>query len=40
MTFRQEPLFTEWLAIVGPFVAVPPVVEHFEPIADLDRTGY
>lgn len=25
MTFRQEPLFTEWLAIVGPFVAAPPV---------------
>jgi heme-degrading monooxygenase HmoA len=28
--FRQSPLFAEWRAIVGPFFAVPPVVEHFE----------
>lgn len=28
--FRQGPLFTEWRAIVGPFFAVPPHVEHFE----------
>jgi heme-degrading monooxygenase HmoA len=28
--FRQSPLFTEWRAIVGPFFAAPPVVEHFE----------
>jgi len=28
--FRQSTLFTEWRAIVGPFFAVPPVVEHFE----------
>ena len=28
--FRQSPLFTEWRAIVGPFFATPPVVEHFE----------
>ncbi len=28
--FRQSPLFTEWRAIVGPFFAVPPHVEHFE----------
>jgi heme-degrading monooxygenase HmoA len=27
--FRQGPLFTEWRAIVGPFFAAPPVVEHF-----------
>ena len=27
--FRQGPLFTEWRAIVGPFFAQPPVVEHF-----------
>jgi len=27
--FRQGPLFPEWRAIVGPFFAVPPVVEHF-----------
>jgi heme-degrading monooxygenase HmoA len=28
--FRQGPLFPQWRAIVGPFFAVPPVVEHFE----------
>lgn len=28
--FRQGPLFVQWRAIVGPFFAVPPVVEHFE----------
>ena len=28
--FRQSPLFTEWRASVGPFVAAPPHVEHFE----------
>ena len=28
--FRQGPLFAQWRAIVGPFFAVPPVVEHFE----------
>ena len=28
--FRQGPLFTQWRAIVGPFFAAPPVVEHFE----------
>ena len=27
--FRQSPLFAEWRAIVGPFFAQPPVVEHF-----------
>jgi heme-degrading monooxygenase HmoA len=27
--FRQGPLFAEWRAIVGPFFAKPPVVEHF-----------
>jgi heme-degrading monooxygenase HmoA len=27
--FRQGPLFGEWRAIVGPFFAAPPVVEHF-----------
>ena len=28
--FRGSPLFTEWRAIVGPFFASPPVVEHFD----------
>lgn len=30
VAFRQGPLFPQWRAIVGPFFAVPPVVEHFE----------
>ncbi len=28
--FRNGPLFAEWRAIVGPFFAAPPAVEHFE----------
>jgi heme-degrading monooxygenase HmoA len=28
--FRQSPAFQEWRAIVGPFFAEPPVVEHFQ----------
>ena len=31
--FRQGPLFTEWRAIVGPFFAQPPLVEHFTLVA-------
>lgn len=31
--FRSGPLFPEWRAIVGPFFASPPVVEHFELLA-------
>jgi heme-degrading monooxygenase HmoA len=27
--FRESPLFAEWRAIVGPYFAQPPVVEHF-----------
>ena len=30
VAFRQGPLFPEWRAIVGPFFAGSPVVEHFE----------
>lgn len=30
VTFRQGALFAEWRALVGPFFAAPPVVEHFE----------
>jgi heme-degrading monooxygenase HmoA len=30
VAFRGGPLFPEWRAIVGPFFAAPPVVEHFE----------
>ena len=28
--FRGGPLFTQWRAIVGPFFASPPLVEHFD----------
>lgn len=28
--FRQSPAFAEWRAIVGPFFAGPPQVEHYE----------
>ncbi len=28
--FRGSPLFAQWRAIVGPYFATPPVVEHFE----------
>ena len=27
--FRESELFTQWRAIVGPFFAAPPQVEHF-----------
>ena len=31
--FREGPLFPQWRAIVGPYFAVPPSVEHFELVA-------
>jgi heme-degrading monooxygenase HmoA len=31
--FRQGPAFAQWRAIVGPFFASPPSVEHFELVA-------
>ena len=31
--FRQSPAFAEWRAIVGPFFASPPVMEHFNLLA-------
>lgn len=34
--FRQSPAFTEWRAIVGPYFATPPVVEHFNLLAKSD----
>jgi len=27
--FRESPAFAEWRAIIGPFFAQPPQVEHF-----------
>jgi heme-degrading monooxygenase HmoA len=32
--FREGPLFPAWRAIVGPFFAKPPVVEHFTLVAE------
>ncbi|MBW8757920.1 MAG: antibiotic biosynthesis monooxygenase [Burkholderiales bacterium] len=32
--FRGGPLFPAWRAIVGPFFAKPPVVEHFELVTN------
>lgn len=29
VAFREGPLFAQWRAVVGPFFAGPPVVEHF-----------
>ncbi len=34
--FRQGPLFAQWRAIVGPFFAQPPHVEHFTLLAKSD----
>jgi heme-degrading monooxygenase HmoA len=31
--FRQSPAFQDWRAIVGPYFAGPPVVEHFTLLA-------
>ncbi|HEY6446510.1 MAG TPA: antibiotic biosynthesis monooxygenase [Acidobacteriaceae bacterium] len=30
--FRESPAFAEWRAIIGPFFAAPPVVEHYEGV--------
>ncbi len=32
LEFRASPLFAQWRAIVGPFFAEPPRVEHFEQV--------
>ena len=32
--FREGPLFAQWRAIVGPFFAAPPAVEHFTLFAE------
>jgi len=32
--FRQGPLFVEWRSHIGPFFAMPPVVEHFELLTE------
>lgn len=32
--FRGSPAFAQWRAIVGPFFASPPVVEHFDLLTE------
>jgi heme-degrading monooxygenase HmoA len=39
VAFRGGPLFAQWRAIVGPFFAAPPVVEHFNLAAEVQSTG-
>ena len=34
--FRQSAAFADWRAIVGPFFAAPPTVEHFNLLAKSD----
>jgi heme-degrading monooxygenase HmoA len=34
--FRQSPLFAQWRAIIGPFFASPPFVEHFTLLTKSD----
>ena len=34
--FRESPAFADWRAIVGPFFAGPPPVEHFNLLAKSD----
>ena len=34
--FRESAAFADWRAIVGPFFAGPPTVEHFELLAKSD----
>jgi heme-degrading monooxygenase HmoA len=34
--FRESPAFAGWRAIVGPFFASPPLVQHFDLVAKSD----
>jgi heme-degrading monooxygenase HmoA len=34
--FRQSPAFQQWRAIVGPYFAAPPAVEHFTLLGKSD----
>jgi hypothetical protein len=36
--FRQSPAFAEWRAIVGPFFAEAPQVEHFTLLAKSEES--
>jgi heme-degrading monooxygenase HmoA len=37
--FRQSERFTEWRSLVGPFLAVPPEVDHYAPVGDHTPGG-
>jgi len=39
VSFRGGPLFAEWRAIVGPFFAQPPQVEHFALLGESAPDG-
>jgi heme-degrading monooxygenase HmoA len=34
--FRESPAFHAWREIVSPYFAAPPVVEHFDPVAEAN----
>ena len=35
VSFRESDAFTEWRALIGPYFAEPPLVDHVEPVAGL-----
>jgi heme-degrading monooxygenase HmoA len=37
--FRDSPAFAQWRAIVGPFFASPPVVQHFDLVAKSESVS-
>jgi hypothetical protein len=37
--FRESPAFADWRAIVGPYFAATPTVEHFTLAANNDGAG-
>ena len=37
--FREGPLFPQWRAIVGPYFAAPPMVEHFSLLAESAQSA-
>ncbi len=36
--FRESDAFTAWRALIGPYFASPPVMEHFVPVDALRRS--
>lgn len=36
--FRGSPAFQEWRAIVGPYFAAPPAVEHFDLLSQSEKS--